>query len=207
MTNWNRKFTLRTWQSAIFLFTSTLFLSLPCKVSRESVYVRLICTRRLWEFFGNAVGGYLLLSVSWWAWRMFRVLSAWRQRWRRAAAGVVYAYTCARESRVRSLPACTLLPPHLPHPPAAPRRTAHIIPLPALVRTVLTRGPSYQSGRKHTAVSILPSAVKCVYKIIPTVNCANFEMSLTAGSKKSFDQIAHFDSRAMVNLLTSRMVY
>lgn len=108
---------------------------------------------------------------------MFRVLSAGRQRWRwrRAAAGVVYAYTCARESRVRSLPACTLLPPHLPHPRAAPRRAAHIIPL-RLLCVLYTR--VFISARKHTAASILPSSFKCIDNIIPTVNCANFRNEL-----------------------------
>lgn len=75
---------------------------------------------------------------------MFRVLSAGRQRWRRrAAAGVVYAYTCARvkgevTSGVHPTSATSAAPS---------RRAAHIIPL-RLLCVVRTRGP-FLSVRKH----------------------------------------------------------
>lgn len=74
---------------------------------------------------------------------------------------------------------------------AAPsRRAAHIIPLRLLC--VLYTGP-FISARKHTAAPILPSFVKCIDNIIPTVNCANFrsELKFNGWVEKSFAQIAY----------------
>lgn len=58
---------------------------------------------------------------------------------------------------------------------ATPRRAAHIIPL--LLLCVLYTG-HFISARYRTAESILPSSVKCIDNIIPTVNCANFRNEL-----------------------------